>query len=171
MIVKKLHQLFLLAALVVVIGSIIMSPVVVKAAISDYLSDWNLVDSGKHLDVDGDSIYMSHIWKGKNIWNGYKSGVIRKDSAKVIQDVFVKDKDKRDGKAGSLNKDGNLYLNKYYLKNNSSNLRTNTATHELGHALGLGHSVSHNIMAEKQSAQITLGNYDEKCYDAAYKKY
>lgn len=171
MVAKKIHRLFLLVAFVVITGSISISPVFAINSIDEYLNDWDLVDSGKHLDVDGDSIYMSHIWKGKNIWNGHKAGVIRKDNAKVIQDVYVSDINKKDIGVGITYPNGHLHLNKYYLNQQTDARRTNTATHELGHALGLGHSRAGNIMYEKQSSLIKLGLWDQDCYDAAYKKY
>lgn len=170
MIVKKVHRLFLLAALVVIAGNITASPAF-AVSIRDYLSDWDLVDSGKHLDVDGTSAYMTNIWKGKNIWNKHKSGVIRKDSAKVIQDVYVSDINERGPAAGKTYPNGHIHLNKYYLAKQVDSRRTNTATHELGHALGLAHSRYGNIMYEEQSSQVTLGSFDKDCYDAAYKRY
>lgn len=51
-----------------------------------YVQTWDLVDSGKHLDYDGNSTYMSYINTGAATWNAYKSGVIRKDSAFVVED-------------------------------------------------------------------------------------
>lgn len=56
-----------------------------------YVQTWDLVDSGKHLDYDGNSTYMSYINTGPATWNAYKSGVIRKDSAFVVEDVYVSD--------------------------------------------------------------------------------
>ena len=67
-----------------------------------YVQNWNLVDSGKHLDYDGNSTYMSYIKTGASTWNAYKSGVIRPDSALVIQDVYVSDVNSANGWAGSL---------------------------------------------------------------------
>lgn len=55
-----------------------------------YVQTWDLVDSGKHLDYDGNSTYMSYINTGAATWNAYKSGVIRKDSAFVVEDVIRK---------------------------------------------------------------------------------
>lgn len=40
-----------------------------------YVQTWDLVDSGKHLDYDGNSTYMSYINTGAATWNAYKSGV------------------------------------------------------------------------------------------------
>ena len=49
------------------------------------------VDSGGHLDWDYDTTYYSQTVWGMNLWNGYKSGVIREDSPWVVQDLFVTD--------------------------------------------------------------------------------
>lgn len=37
-----------------------------------YVQTWDLVDSGKHLDYDGNSTYMSYINTGAATWNAYK---------------------------------------------------------------------------------------------------
>ncbi|EDO0799630.1 cell surface protein, partial [Listeria monocytogenes] len=55
------------------------------------INSWDLVDSGKHLDYDGNSKYMSYIKSGAATWNSYKKGVIRPDSPKVLEDVFCND--------------------------------------------------------------------------------
>ena len=71
-----------------ILCSLILSIIVIVPVSADaYIQTWNLVDSGKHLDYDGNSKYMSYANTGASIWNGYKSGVIRKDSILVIQDV------------------------------------------------------------------------------------
>lgn len=142
-------------------------PVAAKA----YVMDWDLVDSGKHLDVDGNSTYMKRIWRGQEIWNGYKKGVIRKDSATRVEDVFVSDINKKNGKNGITSSSGKIQLNVYYLKDCSVTRRTNTATHELGHALGLAHSTSKDIMGPAQSSKVTLSQNDKDSYDKAYKNY
>lgn len=159
--------IFFLTAIIFMVGCLYTTPVEAKA----YLNGWDLVDSGKHLDVDGDSVYMNRIWDGKNIWNGYKKGVVRKDSVSVVEDVFVKDMDIKNGKAGSTSNTGIIKLNKYYLKDFSITKRTNTATHELGHALGLGHSTSADIMYAEDSTRIVLSKNDKDSYDSAYKNY
>ncbi|MFC3788896.1 hypothetical protein ACFOQM_08885 [Paenibacillus sp. GCM10012307] len=73
-----------------------------------YIQIWHLVDSGKHLDYDGNSIYMSHIDTGASIWNGYKNGVIRPDSIFVIEDVFVSDIDVANGNTGLTYPNGKI---------------------------------------------------------------
>lgn len=136
-----------------------------------YINSWNLVDIGKHLDYDGNSSYMSYVKKGASKWNSYKSGVIRADSWKVLEDVYVSDINKANGATGVTYSTGKIELNKYYLKNSSSNEIQNTVTHELGHALGLAHSTSGNIMYYSQTSRVSLGSNDKDSYDAAYKKY
>lgn len=153
------------AFLLVVFGA--LSPSHAKA----YLNAWDLVDSGKHLDVDGNSAYMSHIWKGQKTWNGHKPGVIRKDSALVIQDVYVKDVNKMNTVTASTYKSGKIEFNTYNVKNLTSTRRTNVATHELGHALGLGHSTSADVMHTKTTTRTALSSNDKDSYNAAYKKY
>ena len=56
-----------------------------------YLGTGDNVDSGGHLDWDYDTTYYSQTVWGMNLWNGYKSGVIREDSPLVVQDIFVTD--------------------------------------------------------------------------------
>ncbi|MDR0488885.1 MAG: M57 family metalloprotease [Propionibacteriaceae bacterium] len=136
------------------------------------IQTWDLVDAGKHLDVDGNSKYMSYIWKGMNIWNGYKPGVIRRDSLTVAQDLYVTDIDQQNMASGATSSDGKLKLNVYYLKNETENTKTHIATHELGHALGLAHTpTSGNMMWGWISGVILLSQDDKTAYDRAYKNY
>ena len=65
------------------------------------LQSWSLVDSGKHLDWGGSSQYIEQFKSAVNIWNGYKSGVIREDDISIVQDVTIKDKsDSQSNNAG-----------------------------------------------------------------------
>ena len=50
-----------------------------------YLGTGDNVDSGGHLDWDYDTTYYSQTVWGMNLWNGYKSGVIREDSPWVVR--------------------------------------------------------------------------------------
>ncbi len=83
---KKICLFFLIC---VCLSVIIIPGTKVHAAAK--IMSWDLVDSGKHLDYDGNSKYMSYIKSGAATWNSYKRGVIRPDSAKVLQDVNCSD--------------------------------------------------------------------------------
>lgn len=165
---KKIKKL-----LVCVMGTVVLSCMFTFPAFATaYIQTWHLVDSGKHLDYDGNSKYMSHVDTGASIWNGYKSGVIRKDSLFVIQDVYISDINKANGATGITYSNGKIELNTYYFDNCTSSQKTNTATHELGHALGLDHSPSSNdIMYTSQTSNTILSQNDKDSYDASYARY
>lgn len=156
-----------------ILCSVILSITMVDSVLADaYIQTWDLVDSGKHLDYDGNSKYMSYANTGASIWNGYKSGVIRRDSVLVIQDVYISDINKANGNTGVTYSNGKIELNKYYLENCTDDQITNTVTHELGHALGLDHGpLSSDIMYSSQTNVKTLSQNDKDSYDAAYNNY
>ena len=139
-----------------------------------YVQTWDLVDSGKHLDYDGNSTYMSYINTGAATWNAYKSGVIRKDSAFVVEDVYVSDVNASNGWAGMTYSSGKIELNTYYMSGYSNSKKQNVATHELGHALGLDHSTSTDVMDAAITGHTStqaLSQNDKYSYDAAYNNY
>lgn len=153
---------------------ILVSLFSVPAFATAYVLSWDLVDSGKHLDYDGNSSYMSYIDTGASTWNGYKSGVIRKDSIIVIEDVFVSDVDSANGWAGMTYQSGKIELNQYYMRNYSTSKKTNVAAHELGHALGCAHSTSSDLMDASITSHTStqaLSKNDKDSYDAAYNNY
>lgn len=163
--ISKMIAMFLAMTMVVSVCS-------VPAFAASNILTWHLVDSGKHLDYDGNSEYMSYVVVGASIWNGYKSGVIRKDSLSVIEDVYISDINTVNGSTGITYASGKIELNKYYLKDDDSDHITNTVTHELGHALGLAHSTSSSdIMYESQTAVTKLSQNDKDSYDASYNRY
>ena len=132
------------------------------------------MDSGKHLDYDGNSTYMSNVSAGASRWNAYKSGVIRPDSIFVIQDVYISDVNASNGWAGMTYSDGQIKLNTYYMSGYAEYKRTNVAAHELGHALGLAHSTSTDLMDAsivKHSSAQSLPQNDKDSYDTAYNNY
>lgn len=163
---KKLLPLTLAAIMVIGMGT--------TAFAKAYVQSWDLVDSGKHLDYDGNSTYMSYIKTGASTWNNYKSGVIRPDSASVVEDVYVSDVDSANGWAGMTYSNGKIELNKYYMSNYSTNKITNVAAHELGHALGLDHSTTADLMDASITSHTStqaLSQNDKDSYDGAYKNY
>lgn len=145
-------------------------PMSASAATAKTLS-WNLVDSGKHMDWDGSTKYQTQFNAGVKTWNGFKSGVIRKDSAKVIQDVAISDYSEKSSVAGVTSSQGSIRFNKYVMDTLSATKKQNVATHELGHALGLAHNTSSDVMYKYVSTKTSLSANDKASYTAAYKKY
>ena len=153
----------------VLITIIILSNMSVFA--TAYLQGWDLVDSGKHLDYDGNSIYMGNFKAGVNKWEAHKPGIIRPDSAWVIEDVYVSDYYTVNSTNAYCSSGGYIKFNKYNMSGHTSTVRTRIATHELGHALRLGHSTSADIMYKYTPKTSTLTKNDKDSYNAAYKKY
>ena len=158
---------------VLCLAIILSSGIKVEAAV--YVSGWDLVDIGKHLDYDGTSTYMNYVAAGASTWNGYKSGVIRRDSALTVKDVDIVDVNANNGWSGmTYQSPQKIELNKYYLSGASNAKRTNVATHELGHALGLAHSTTNSIMDSGIAGHTTIQSMsqnDRDSYDYAYSNY
>ncbi|MCK1992180.1 M57 family metalloprotease [Peribacillus muralis] len=164
---KKKIGIIVTAASLVCVLTIPMSA---SAATVKTLS-WNLVDSGKHMDWDGSTKYQTQLNAGVKTLNGYKSGVIRKDTAKVIQDVAISDYSEKSSVAGVTSSRGTIKFNKYVMDTLTATKKQNVATHELGHALGLAHNTSSDVMYEYVSTKTSLSANDKASYAAAYKKY
>lgn len=165
---KKYGRKFWLCLLIIFIIDLLPSGVYAAT----YVQSWDLVDSGKHLDVDGNSKYMSYVWKGKKIWNGYKKGVIRKDSAFVLQDLYCSDMKSPQNVYAITTIHGKMIFNKSMMDISTTKGKTNVALHELGHALGLSHNRTFgNVMYHDKTGQIVLSKEDKASYDKAAKKY
>lgn len=135
------------------------------------INSWDLVDSGKHMDYDGNSKYMSYIRSGASTWNSYKKGVIRPDTSKVIEDVYCNDTSANNNTNATTYSSGKITFNKKNMDKKSKSGKQNVATHELGHCLRLGHNTSADVMYAYSTSKTTLSTNDKKSYDAAYKKY
>ncbi|MBT2667687.1 cell surface protein [Bacillus sp. ISL-4] len=72
---------------------------------------WDLVDSGRHMDWGGSSKYSTNFTSGVSVWNNYKSGVIRKDTASTIQDVKISDYSQVSQTAGVTSSVGTIKFN------------------------------------------------------------
>lgn len=134
------------------------------------LLDWDLVDSGKHLDWSGTSKYLTQFKNAVNIWNNYKSGVIREDTISTINDVTISDQDLgEDGVLGVTNQLGTIIFNTRLLDTKDSYIKLNTCIHELGHALGLAHKSARGSIMQNFATRLNVLSYAEKnTYDYAY---
>lgn len=143
------------------------------------LLSWNLVDSGKHLDWDGSTKFMTEWYNSVNTWNAYKKGVIRVDRWNTLEDVKIMDKKLKDGSVlAETYPAGKIVFYIDAMERLSFVKRQSAATHEIGHALGLDHNKnSSSVMRAKISLKASEYKYadldieDKLAYDEAYTKY
>lgn len=101
---------------------------------------WDLVDSGKHCDYDGNSAYMSSFSSGATSWNTIRS-IFRPDSIYVTEDIYISDgASKVNNVIATTSADGTIVTNPYNMNSLNSTYKKSVAMHELGHCLGLDHS-------------------------------
>lgn len=135
------------------------------------LSNFDLVDSGKHLDWSGSTKYQTLFNNAVNTWEAYKPGIIRKDTALTIEDAVISDYYEVSNMAGVTYSGGSIKFNTYVLDTVSVFMQQNVMTHELGHALRLDHNTSDDIMYAKATNRTSLSNNDKASYDHAYYYY
>ncbi len=144
----------------------------VKAHKSIILND--LVDSGKHLDWKSESKYSDElIEESQNIWNSYKSGVIRKDTWLTVDDVTIVDDNLIKNYSAYVDfPTDTIHIVTYHVDGYSDNMKRNTIAHEFGHTLGIGHLNSTTaIVGLYPSENNVLTTYDKNSYDLAYSNY
>ncbi len=137
------------------------------------LLEWDNVDSGKHMDWSGSSIYINEFTTGVNTWNAYKSGVIRKDTLTTVNDLTISDVSYiAQDVAARTYSNGVMKYATNYMNNLGTSEKKNVSIHELGHSLGLAHrNESDSVMQEKVTSITTLSVGDQRNYDSAYNNY
>lgn len=137
------------------------------------LLSWDLVVS-KHLDWDADgTIYSDYVEDAAEIWNSYKSNVIRKDNLFRSCEVTIIDSSET-GSAVAQTVSGEkvIRINTEKTANFSDNAIKNLLAHELGHALGMGHiNDSSNVLYYAVNNTIVLDSKNKTSYDMAYERY
>jgi hypothetical protein len=132
---------------------------------------WDLVDSGKHLDWDGGTEYYIRFNNAIARWNALKPGMIRKDSAFVLEDVYVSDY-YSDLELGGITKaDGVMQFNTRVMDKLSASKRGQVCTHEIGHALGLAHNQSTDVMYKSVTGKYKLSENDKASFKKSYSTY
>lgn len=137
--------------------------------------NWDLVDSGKHLDWSSSSQYATAINAGISVWENYKKGVIRKDGLFRIRDVLFSDAVIIAGypdAAAATYPDGRIVFATFYMDQYTPQTQEHIAAHEIGHALGFDDRYEkthqYHIMYYKVNFIVTLCNLERKTYDYLY---
>lgn len=84
----------------------------IKVDAAAKIMTWDLVDSGKHMDYDGNSKYMSYVKSGASTWNSYKKGVIRQDTPFILEDVYCSDTSSNNNVNATTYASGKMIFNK-----------------------------------------------------------
>ncbi|WP_066497305.1 hypothetical protein [Abyssisolibacter fermentans] len=174
---KKIGKNHILLVVVLVLVLIVSQGIIAFAAV--YVWDRDAVDSGGHLDWDGDTKYTDEVSFAVDLWNGHRPGTIRPDSLTVIEDVWVEDMNVTGGSYGTTTipsggGHGTIRLNSYYFDDTfTEDNRNKTTAHEFGHALGLDENNSgvSAIMRQGKYSYSSLHQDDKDSFDDAATRY
>ena len=182
--VKKKLKFLIEMFLILMLVSITFASYAVTRWYIYHINDIWAVDSGKHLDWNGETVYLSNWTTGVNTWNNYKSGVIRKDTALTLNDVTISDVTEiEDGVVARVYKQsgvesGYSIMEVHFATSQMSLLsemqKNIVCTHEIGHTLGLDENndsgtnvVMYNAIYTNTSNNI-LHSEDKLNYDYMY---
>lgn len=169
--VSKKNEMYKCIIAFVIIAFFCMTAVVPVHAATTAILTWDLVDSGKHLDWGGSTVYQTQFQAGVNTWNSYKSEVIRKDTLITVQDLTISDYYEISTTGAYCSTAGVIKFNTYVLDQKTTTEQLYACTHEVGHALGLAHNQSTDVMYMYISNNCTLTANDKASYDASYNRY
>ena len=160
-----------LACFAILVLSLFVLPTIILGWGVLVLTDYDFVDSGKHMDYVNESSYP--VVAGINVWNNYKPGVIRADAWNTVNDVTYQDVASiAPGVTGRTYPDGVIKFAKNYMDNYQYSYRLNACIHETGHGLRLGHrDETDSVMQENVTNITTLSRGDQLNYDYAYDNY
>jgi len=100
------------------------------------------------------------------------SGIIRPDSAVLIEDVYLSDFYQVSTTMAQTSSAGTNKFNDNHYASMTTNQRIKTTTHEFGHALGLDHTTgTYDIMRSGKLSTTSLSSVDKNSYTAAYATY
>ena len=149
----------------IISGYLIILPILgaknVSANARISIQSWNLVDSGKHMDWEGSSKYLTEFKSAVKIWENHISGIIRKKTEQTRLDLTISDYNSLDGVSGITYSNGNMRFNTAYYVFYSKEQRINVCLHELGHALGLDHNQKGDVMYKDTTYQTQLSSNDK----------
>lgn len=132
--------------------------------------NWTLLDSTKHLDYAGSSVFSNYFHTAKDKWNAYKAGVVRFAMQSSAVDVVIVD-DSYMKYRGLTSPSGTISINPNLVSLRSSEYSTTlkTCMHEMGHALGLGDNDSADVMYGTKSSTTTLASVDKGIHNKTTK--
>lgn len=131
---------------------------------------------GKTIDWEyNGSAYLDNIKSAAQKWNaatkevtyGKTSTIFRKDTWDTICDVTISDYNSDiDGNNAYIKINGygfgNMKLNKNYMKDYNSSMRTAIVMHEFGHAIGLGDDSATNTIMYGYDPEVTELTWQDK---------
>ncbi len=167
---RGLKSITLFICTFILVGSLEATTILAEGIVT--LNNFDLVDGGKHLDWDGGSNYKEVFKVAVQVYNEYKSGVVRPDRWNTLEDVTIGDYYTVNAVNAYTSSKGYIRFNQYNMDQQTDAQNRQTALKVLGYALGLGATSNKiDVMYKYTSTASSLSGNDKASYDAAYKEY